>query len=410
MRNIELSRLATFAGCLAFAVSFNGLAHAQKKYDPGANDTEIKIGNICAYSGPASAYATVCRIEAAYFRKINDEGGINGRKINFISYDDAYSPPKAVEQARKLVEGDEVLLIFNPVGTASNAAIQKYMNAKKVPQLFPASGATKWGNPKAYPWTMGWQPTFRNEGIIYAKMILRDQPNAKVGILYQNDDLGKDYLAGVKDGLGDKAKAMIVAEASYELADATIDSPLLRIKAAGADVLLNFTTSKFAVQAIRKVAEMTWKPVHYLASVSQSVGGVMKPAGLESGKGIISSYYLKDPTDPAWNRNDAMIKWSTFLDKYFPEADRSNVLNVYGYAVAQTLVYVLRQSGDDLTRENIMKQAANIKDLRLQTLLPGIIIGTSPTDYYPIKALQPLRFDGEKWVPFGSVLVGATEK
>ncbi|GGC80472.1 ABC transporter substrate-binding protein [Chelatococcus reniformis] len=401
-------RAAVAAGAL-LAVTSVAPAQAQKKYDPGASDTEIKIGNMFPYSGPASGYGTIGKVEQAFFQMINDQGGINGRRINFISYDDAYSPPKAVEQTRKLVESDEVLLIFNPLGTPSNTAIQKYLNAKKVPQLFVATGATKWGEPQKFPWTMGWQPTYQSEGIIYAKMILKDQPNAKIGILYQNDDFGKDYVTGIKLGLGDKAKSMIVAEAAYELADATIDSPLLKLKAAGVDVLVDITTPKFAAQTIRKVAEMNWKPVHYLSSVSQSVGGVLKPAGLENGKDIISSYYLKDPADPMW-KDDAGIKaWHAFIDKYWPEADRTNVLNVYGYAAAQTLVHVLKQAGDDLTRANVMKQAANINDLTLDTLLPGIKIKTTPTDFYPIEELQPLRFDGEKWVPFGPVLVGSVQ-
>jgi branched-chain amino acid transport system substrate-binding protein len=378
---------------------------AQKKYDPGATDTEIKVGNTNPYSGPASAYGLIGKTIDAYFKKVNAEGGVNGRKINFISYDDAYSPPKAVEQVRKLVESDEVLLVFQPLGTPSNTAIQKYMNAKKVPQLFVATGATKWGDPKNFPWTMGWQPTYQSEGRIYAQYLLKNKPNGKIGILFQNDDYGKDYVKGLKDGLGDKAKTMIVAEAPYETSDPTVDSQIINLKASGADVFFNVTTPKFAAQAIKKAAEIGWKPLHLLNNVSQSVGSVLKPAGLENAKDILSTYYLKDATDPQWKNDAGMKGWSDFMDKYFPEGDKTSSFTVYGYSVAQTLVQTLKQSGDMLTRENVMKQAANL-DLELPMMLPGIKIKTSATDFYPIEQMQMQRFNGERWESIGEVMSG----
>jgi branched-chain amino acid transport system substrate-binding protein len=380
-------------------------ALAQKKYDPGASDTEIKVGNTNPYSGPASAYGLIGKTIDAYFKKVNAEGGINGRKINFISYDDAYSPPKAVEQARKLVESDEVLLLFQTLGTPSNTAIQKYMNAKKVPQLFVATGATKWGDPKNFPWTMGWQPTYQAEGHIYAQYLLKNKPDAKIGILFQNDDYGKDYVKGLKDGLGDKAKTMIVAEAPYETSDPTVDSQIINLKASGADVFFNVTTPKFAAQAIKKAAEIGWKPLHLLNNVSQSVGSVLKPAGLENAKDILSTYYLKDATDSQWKNDAGMKEWSVFMDKYFPDGDKSSSFTVYGYSVAQTMVQVLKQCGDTLTRENVMKQAANL-DLNLPMLLPGIKIKTSATDFYPIQQMQMQRFNGETWELLGEVMSG----
>src|ERR1700754_159239 len=329
------------AGLLAAAVASS--AHAQKKYDPGATDTEIKIGNIMPYSGPASAYATIGKTEAAYFNKLNSEGGINGRKVNFISYDDAYSPPKAVEQARKLVESDEVLLVFNPLGTPSNSAIQKYMNSKKVPQLFVATGATKWNDPKDFPWTMGWQPNYQSETQIYAKYLLKNKPDAKIAVLYQNDDYGKDYLKGLKDGLGAKAASMIIAEESYETSEPTIDSHIVKLKSSGADVFINITTPKFAAQAIKKVAEVDWKPLQILNNVSASVGSVIKPAGFAASQGIISANYVKDPTDPQWDSDAGTKEFLAFLAKDFPEGDKTNNSVVVGYAVAQTMVQVLKQ-------------------------------------------------------------------
>jgi branched-chain amino acid transport system substrate-binding protein len=379
-------------------------AVAQKKYDVGASDTEIKIGNIMPYSGPLSAYATIGKTIAAYFNKINAEGGINGRKINFISYDDGFSPPKTVEQARKLVENDEVLLIFQSLGTPTNNAIQKYMNANKVPQLFVATGATKFGDQKNFPWTMGWQPTYQIEGHIYANYLLQNHPNGKIAILYQNDDSGRDYIKGLKDGLA--GKMQIVAETPYEPTDPTIDSQIITLKASGADIFFNESSPKFAAQAIKKVAELGWKPVHLLASISASVGSVLKPAGLENSKGILSSSYLKDPTDPTWKNDPAVKEWAAFMDKYYPEGDKTTSFTVYGYLTAQTLVQVLKQCGDDLTRENVMKQAANLKDLELGMLLPGIKINTGPSDYYPIKQMQMSRFNGEHGELFGPIIAG----
>src|SRR6266550_722829 len=397
-------RLGAFSAALALLAVTSGTALAKKKYDVGATDTEIKIGNIMLYSGPASAYGVIGKTEEAYFRKINAEGGINGRKINFISYDDTYSPPKTVEQARKLVESDEVLIVFNPLGTPPNSAIQKYMNQKKVPQLFVATGATKWNDPKEYPWTMGWQPNYQSETIIYAKYILKNKPDAKIAVLYQNDDYGKDYLKGFKDGLGSKAASMIVMEESYEVSEPTIDSHIVKLKSTGADVFMNITTPKFAAQAIKKNAEIGWKPLHFLNNVSASVGSVMKPAGFENAQDIISSQYLKDPTDAQWKDDAGMKAWNEFLDKYYPEANRADAAVMYAYNVAQGLVHVLKACGDDLTRANVMKQAASIKNLELGGLLPGVKVNTSATDFAPISQLQLMRFKGETWERFGEIL------
>jgi ABC-type branched-subunit amino acid transport system substrate-binding protein len=377
---------------------------AQKRYDPGASDSEIKIGNIMPYSGPASAYGEMGKTEAAYFRKVNAEGGVNGRKINFISYDDSYSPPKAVEQARKLVESDEVLLIFNPFGTPSNIAIQKYMNAKKVPQLFVGSGATKFNDPQRFPWTIGFNPSYRSEARIYADYLLKNYPQGKVGVLYQNDDLGKDYLKGLKDGLNGKIR--IVAEAPYETSDPTVDSQVINLKASGADVFFNVATPKFAAQAIKKVAELGWKPVHFLAIVSVSVSAVLKPAGFDNAKGVLSADYRKDASDPTWKDDAATKEWLAFMDKYYPDGDKTSAFTGYGYVVAQTLVQVLKQCGDNLTRENVMKQAASLKDLEIDGLLPGIKINTGPNDFAPIKQMQMMRFNGERWEFFGPVMAG----
>jgi ABC-type branched-subunit amino acid transport system substrate-binding protein len=394
-----------FAAFGLLAASGSG-ALAQKKYDTGATDTEIKIGNIMPYSGPASAYGVIGKTEAAYFKKINDAGGINGRKINFISYDDSYSPPKTVEQARKLVESDEVLFIFNSLGTPPNTAIQKYMNAKKVPQLFVATGATKWNDPKDFPWTMGWQPSYQSEGRIYAKYILKEKPNAKIAVLYQNDDYGKDYLKGLKDGLGAKAASMIVAEESYETTEPTIDNHIVKLKSTGADIFFNVTTPKFAAQAIKKIAEIEWKPLHLLNNVSASVGSVIKPAGYDNSQGIISAAYLKDVSDPQWNDDGGMKEFLAFLAKDFPEGNKLDGSVMVGFAVAQTMAQVLKQCGDNLTRENIMKQAANLKGFRTEVLLPGISINTSPTSFAPISQLQLMQFKGERWVLFGDVISG----
>lgn len=374
------------------------------KYAPGVTSTEIRIGNIMPYSGPASAYGTIGKVEAAYFRKVNDEGGVNGRMLNFISVDDGYSPPKAVEMARRLVEQDEVLLIFNSLGTPSNSAIHKYMNAKNVPQLFVATGASKWNDPKDFPWTMGWQPNYHTEGWIYAKHVLQTKADAKIAVLYQNDDYGKDLLQGVEDGLGDKAKTLIVAKASYETSDPTVDSQIVQLRGSGANVLFNIATPKFAAMAMRKVYDIGWKPVHYVNNVSASIAAVLKPAGLEKAAGVISTQYLKDTSDERWKNDKGMSDWRAFMAKYYADGDPKDSLNVYGYAVAQTLVQVLKQCGDNLTRENVMKQAANLKDWRTEMLLPGIKINTSAPDFAPIDAEQLVRFDGKEYVPFGEVV------
>ncbi len=396
-------RTAALAAVAIVCVSQSALA--QKKYDTGASDTEIKIGNIMPYSGPASAYGVIGKTEQAYFNKINAEGGINGRKIKFISYDDGYSPPKAVEQARKLVESDEVLVVFNPLGTPSNSAIQKYLNGKKVPQLFVATGATKWNDPKDFPWTMGWQPSYQSEARIYAKYLMKEKPDAKIAVLYQNDDFGKDYLKGLKDGLGAKA-SMIAAEESYETTEPSIDGHIVKLKATGADVFISITTPKFAAQAIKKLAEIDWHPLHIVSNVSASVGGVIKPAGFENSQGMLSAAYAKDGADPQWDNDPGMKKFFDFLAKYYPEGNRLDGSVVYGYGVAQTLVKVLQMCGDDLTRANVMKQAASLKDFEPDTLLPGIKINTSATDFAPIEQLQMMRFKGEKWDLFGDIISG----
>lgn len=389
-----------------FAVAALGLALAlpavaQKKYDPGASDTEIKIGNTIPYSGPASAYGTIGKAEAAYFKMVNEQGGIGGRKINYISLDDGYSPPKAVEMARRLVEQDEVLFLMGTLGTPSNTAIHKYMNSKKVPQLFVATGASKWNDPKHFPWTMGFNTNYHSEGKLYAQQILKDKPNAKIAVLYQNDDYGKDYLGGFEEGLGDKAKTMIVARATYEVTDPTIDSQIVTLKGSGADVFFNITTPKFAAQAIRKVADIGWKPLHYLNQVSASVGSVLQPAGLDKSVGLITIQYLKDPTEPEWANDPAMKDYFAFMKKYMPDAKPEDANNTYGVAVAQLTMQVLKQCGDNLTRENVMKQAASLKNFQLPLALPGILANTGPDDFAPFQSMQLVRFDGKSWVPFG---------
>jgi branched-chain amino acid transport system substrate-binding protein len=402
---MKITRRECVAAAAAVAVLLCApSAFAQKKYGPGASDTEIKLGQTMPYSGPASAYAAIGKTEVAYFQMINDKGGINGRKINLVSLDDGYSPPRAVEQVRRLVEEEQVLALFQTLGTPTNTAIHKYVNAKKVPHLFIATGATKWGDPKNYPWTMGWQPTYQTEANIYARYILAHKPNAKVAILYQNDDYGKDYLKGFKDGLGDKAASVIVAEVSYEVTDPTVDSQIVTLKASGADTFFNITTPKFAAQAIRKVYDMGWKPLHFLNNVSSSVGATLAPAGLEKSSGIITAQYMKDATDPQWNKDPAMQRWREFMAKYMPGADHSDILHVYGYAAAQLMVHVIKQCGDDLTRENLLKQAANVKNFEPDGLLPGVKNNTSSTDYYPIEQVQLQQFDGKRWVLFGPVM------
>jgi branched-chain amino acid transport system substrate-binding protein len=397
-------RLAAFSAAVVILGATSSGALAQKKYDTGATDTEIKIGNIMPYSGPASAYGVIGSTEAAYFKKINAEGGINGRKINFVSYDDAYSPPKTVEQARKLVESDEVLFIFNPLGTPPNTAIQKYMNSKKVPQLFVATGATKWNDPKDFPWTMGWQPNYQSESQIYAKYILKEKPDAKIAVLYQNDDYGKDYLKGLKDGLGAKAGSMIVIEESFETSEPSVDNHIVKLKSTNADIFVNISTPKFAAQAIKKMAEIQWKPLHFLNNVSASVGSVIKPAGYENSQDIISAAYLKDASDKQWDNDPGMKEFYAFLEKDFPEGNKLDGSVVVGYGVSQTLVKVLQMCGDNLTRENVMKQAASLKDFRTEVLLPGIKINTGPNDFAPISSLQLMKFKGEKWELFGDVI------
>ena len=387
--------LALFASTAAFA---------QKKYDPGASDTEIKIGQTMPYSGPASAYGQIGRTEVAYFKMLNEQGGINGRKINLITLDDGYSPPKTVEMIRRLVEQDEVLFVFQSLGTPSNSAIHKYMNQKKVPQLFVATGATKWGDPKEFPWTMGWQPNYQTEGKIYAKDILANHASKKIAVLYQNDDYGKDLLKGLRDGLGVNGSKMIVAEATYEVSDPTVDSQIVSLKGSGAEIFINIATPKFAALAIRKVYDIGWKPVHYLNNVGASVGSVLTPAGLEKAVGLVTVAYLKDAVDTQWTNDPAMKEYLAFMAKYAPDLKASDANNVYGYSVSQTLVQVLKQCGDDLTRANIMRQAANLKNLQLPLALPGIKINTSATDFYPFESLQLQRFDGKQWVLFGNVI------
>jgi branched-chain amino acid transport system substrate-binding protein len=393
----------TAGALLAIALSASP-AWAQKKYDTGATDTEIKIGQTVPFSGPASVYASIGKTQAAYFKMINDQGGINGRKINLIQYDDAYSPPKAVEQVRKLVEGDEVLLTFQTIGTPSNAAIQKYLNVKKVPQLFAATGASRFTDPKNFPWTMGYNPNYFVEGRIYGQYILKNHPNAKVGVLYQNDDLGKDYLNGLKAGLGDKSEKMIVAEASYEVTDPTIDSQILKIKDAGADLFYSASLPKQAAQAIRKIHELDWHPVHIVDINASPVSATLKPAGLDASKGLISVNYGKDPADPTWKDDPGLKKYLEFMDKYYPDGDKMNTVNTYGYSTAQLLVYTLKMCGDNLTRENVMKQATSLKNVELDLGLPGLRINTSPTDYRVNKQLQMMRFNGERWELFGPIL------
>jgi branched-chain amino acid transport system substrate-binding protein len=379
------------------------LSLAQKKYDPGASDTEIKIGQSMPYSGPASVYGTIGRLQAAYFKMINEKGGVNGRKINFISLDDGYSPPKTVEATRRLVEQDQVLLLFNTLGTPPNTAIQKYMNAKKVPQLFVATGATKWNDPKNFPWTMGFQPNYQVEGAIYAKHMIATKPDGKIAILYQNDDYGKDYLKGIRDGLGDRVK-QIVAEMTFEVTDPTIDSQIVTLKASGADVYFNIATPKFAAMAIRRAYDIGWKPLQYLNNTASSVAAVLEPAGLEKSVGIISTQAFIDPNDARFQSHPAVLEWRAFMAKYYPEGSLSDLNNIYAYVLSQSMIHVLKNCGDDLTRENVMKQAANLKDYEPAGILPGIKINTSADDFAPIEAEQLVRFDGKQWVPFGEII------
>jgi ABC-type branched-subunit amino acid transport system substrate-binding protein len=406
--SMKTRKLTLLAAAAAFTVLASHGAFAQKKYDTGASDTEIKIGNVEAYSGPASAYGVIGKTEDAYFRMVNDNGGVNGRKINFISYDDGYSPPKTVEQIRKLIESDEVLFVFNALGTPTQTAVQKYHNAKKVPQLFLATGASKWNDPKDFPWTMGFQPSYRVEARIFAKYILKEKPDAKVAIFYANDDFGKDYVAGIKEIFGANASKLIVAEESYETTEPSIDSHIVKLKGTGADVFVNISTPKFAAQAIKKIAELDWKPMHILTDVSVSIGAVMKPAGLDASEGVLSAQYMKDASDAQWKDDAGMKKFTAFLDKYMPGANIADLNLVYGYTAAQTMVKVLSQCGDDLTRENVMKQAASLKDFSPDTLVPGIKINTSPTDFAPIEQLKMMQFKDGKWELFGDIISAET--
>ncbi|MCG6205365.1 ABC transporter substrate-binding protein [Rhodopseudomonas sp. HC1] len=395
--------IAGLAAAMAIACAAPS-AHAQKKYDAGATDAEIKVGQTVPLSGPASAYSSIAKTQAAYMRMVNDQGGVNGRKINLIQYDDAYSPPKTVEQVRRLVEGDEVLLTFQIIGTAPNAAVLKYLNAKKVPQLFAATGAARFTDPKNFPWTMGFNPSYFVEGRIYGQFILKEHPNAKVGVLWQNDDLGKDYLAGIKAGLGDKAASMIVAEASYELSEPTIDSQILKIRDSGADLLFSAATPKQAAQAIKKLHEIGWHPIHIIDINAGSIGAVLKPAGLDASKGVISVGYVKEPDDPQWANDAGNKRYLDFMAKYYPDGDRNSSFNVYGYITAQLLAQVLKQCGDDLTRENVMRQASNLTNVPLDMLLPGISVTTTPTDYRVNKQFQMAKFDGQKWERYGDII------
>jgi branched-chain amino acid transport system substrate-binding protein len=401
-RNQIVRGLATAGLVLA-----SGLAFAAGQYDPGASDTQIKIGNTMPYSGPASAYGVIGKTEAAYFNMINEQGGINGRKIDFITRDDGYSPPKTVELVRKMVEEDQVLFTFNILGTPPATAVQGYLNDNKVPELFVATGADKWNDPKNHPWTMGWQPSYRIEARIYGRYILKTAPKAKIAVLYQNDDFGKDYLTGLREGLGDKADSMIVATKTYETTDPTIDSQVVALQGSGADTLLTAAIPKFAAQAIRKVYDIGWKPTHFLTNVSSSVGSVMRPAGPEKCVGIISAAYGKDPTDPQWQDTTEYKDWLAWMKKYNTSANLADANAVYGYGVSQTLIHVLKAAGNNLTRENIMKQAASIHDLKLPMLLPGIAVSTSATDFAPIKQMQLQKFDGTTWQLFGNVISGS---
>jgi branched-chain amino acid transport system substrate-binding protein len=401
---LKLTRSLLIAGASALALSLTATAaSAQKKYDEGASDTEIRIGNTNPYSGPASAYGTIGKAIGAFFNKVNAEGGINGRKINFITYDDGYSPAKTKEMVTKLVEVDKVLFVFQTLGTPSNTVIQKYLNEKKVPQLFVATGASKWGHYKENPWTMGFQPDYVTEAIIYARHILANVKDPKIAVLMQNDDYGKDYLAGFKLGLGKDANK-IVQIATYEVADPTVDSQMIALKSSGANVFFNIAIPKFAAQAIKKAGDLGWKPAHYLNNVSTSIGTVMKPAGFENAQGILSAHYLKDPTDPQWAKDKDFLEWTEFMKKWYPTGKVQQGENGYAYAVANLMVHVLKQAGDNLTRENVMKQAASVKGLQLPMVQPGIVVNTSPSDFYPIQSVKMQRFKGQTWELFGDIM------
>jgi branched-chain amino acid transport system substrate-binding protein len=403
MSRIARSRLRAFGLLLPLIAAIPAQAQTSPaKYDTGADYKTIKIGTTAPLSGPVSAFAQIAKSAEAYFRKVNDEGGVNGRRIEMIIVDDAYSPPKTVEQTRRLVESDEVLLIFGGVGTPTNSAVHKYLNDRKVPQLFLGSGAAKWDDPKNFPWTVGWQPTYRDEAIAYARYIKASNAGAKIGVLYQNDDLGKDYLKALEEGLGGSER--IVAKAPYETTQPTVDTQVLLLKNSGADVVLVAATPKFAAQAIRKIAEIGWKPVVIISNVSASISGVLEPAGRDNSLGVISSQYLKDATDPSLKDDPGYKEWLAFMDKYLPDANKSDWLNVYGYTIAQTLVSVLKAAGNDLTRANVMKQATSMKDVRLPMLINGTAVNNSPERFTPMTSLQLIRFDGTRWMPFGELL------
>jgi branched-chain amino acid transport system substrate-binding protein len=397
-------RNTSSAAVLAAAMLLAAPGYAEPRYGPGASDKEIKLGQTVSYSGPLSVFGTIGRAEAAYFESVNANGGINGRRIKLISLDDAYAPPKTVEQTRKLIEQEEVLALFSSLGTPTNTAIHKYVNAKKVPHLFLSTGASKWGDPRHFPWTMGWGPNYRQEGTIYARYVLKAYPRARIAVLYQNDDFGKDFLKGFEEGLGDSNRAMIVAQATYEPTDPTVDSQITTLMASGADTFFDIAAPKAAAQAIRKAYDIGWRPLHLLQSVAASIASTLKPAGLDKAVGVVSSTYYKDPTDPQWVNDPAVSAYLAWMRSYYPSGNPDDVFNVWAYSQAQTMVQVLKQCGDDLTRENVMRQAANLEDLQLPMLLPGIKINTSPTDYYPIKQIQLMKFDGKQWVRFGEVL------
>jgi len=400
---IRISRRTALGAGVALAVGGKAFAQAAK-YGPGASATEIKLGQTMPYSGPASAYGTIGKLHQAYFKMINESGGINGRKVTLISLDDGYSPPRAVEQVRRLVEQDEVLALFQTLGTPSNSAIHKYVNAKKVPHLLLATGATKWGDPKNYPWTMGFNPSYAAEGAIYARYLLKTKPNAKIGILYQNDDYGKDLLKGVEETLTGPNAKMIVSKVSYEVSDPTVDSQILTLQGSGADTFINITTPKFAAQAVRKAWDSGWKPLHIINNVGASVGSVLVPAGLDKSVGLLTMQYYKDPNDPQWKDDPAMLEWRGFMGRHFKEGDPKDASNLYAYVTAQLMVQILKQCGNDLTRENVMRQAANLKNVKLPLLLPGMSINTSPSDYFPIEQGQLARFTGQLWQGFGELI------
>lgn len=404
MRDLARVRRHLAMAALFVALGSN-VAAAQKKYDTGVSDTEIKIGNVMPYSGPASAYAAIGKTEAAYFKMINDNGGINGRQINFISYDDGFSPPKTVEQARKLIESDEVFVLFNVVGTAGNSAIQKYANLKKVPHLFISSGAARFDDPEHFPWSMAWWPGYKSEARIYARYILQKYPDKKIGILYQNDDSGKDYLAGFRDAFGPEASKKIILELPYEVTTPSVDSQVVQIKTANVDIFINLSTPKFAAQAIKKIAELGWRPVQFLGNASASTSTTMTAAGVEASKDIISAVYLKDPAESQWKNDEGIKEFRAFMTKYYPEGDQENGTTVFGYGAAKAFAEVLKKCGDNLTRDNIMKQMSSL-DMEINVYLPGIKIRTSPTDYSPIDQLQLVRFNGQRFEPFGSVIDG----